>query len=257
MIKVYSLSPFAAAGIRWIASDTGTVPDLSICSSSCSCCICSSSSSKSISSIGSPRLVLVIALEISSLSWLCSCNLLLSFPINSVHGYGRQMYTYIVSSTFSGVSFPCICFMASPALSMAARVSRLILADSMALICCSRVPICDIVCSRLCSCAFFLRSAALAANRIGYQFPAHQMRMHRAAVGGERYLPFLFVLTFFRAIASCSSICVIKCFSRFCSMSNCPLKPRIAFLGLSFFFWAPPPPNQPQTPDMMIKIVFW
>lgn len=68
IIKKYSLSPFAAAGIRWIASDTGTVPDLSICLSSCSCCICSNSASKSTSSIGSPRLVPVIALEISSLS---------------------------------------------------------------------------------------------------------------------------------------------------------------------------------------------
>lgn len=25
----------------------------------------------------------------------------------------------------------------------------------------------------------------------------------------------------------------------------------MAFLGLSFFFWAAPPPNQPHTPDML------
>jgi hypothetical protein len=49
--------------------------------------------------------------------------------------------TYIVSSTFSGVSLPWICCMASLAFSMAARVSLLMLADSIALICCSRVPI--------------------------------------------------------------------------------------------------------------------
>jgi hypothetical protein len=53
--------------------------------------------------------------------------------------------------------------MASLALCMAASVSRLMFADSMALICCSSVPIWAVVCSRLCSCAFFRFRAALAA----------------------------------------------------------------------------------------------
>lgn len=154
--------------------------------------------------------------------------------------------TYIVSSTFSGVSFPWICFIASPALSIAARVSRLIFADSMALICCSRVPICDIVWSRLCSCVFFLRKAAFAAikgtRQLGPGSVCHVVN----------HSPVLFVFTFFRAIASCSSICVMRCFSRFCSISSCARRPRMAFLGLSFFFWAAPPPNQPQTPDMVM-----
>lgn len=151
----------------------------------------------------------------------------------------------MVSSTASGVSLPWMLFMASPAFCMAARVSRLILADSMALICCSSVPICAVVCSRLCSCAFFRLSAALAAIH----------SIHVSAGNGksilEANLPFLFVLTYFRAIESCSSICVVKCFSRFCSISSCDRRPRMAFFGLSFFFWAAPPPNQPQTPDML------
>ena len=71
--------------------------------------------------------------------------------------------TYMVSSTFSGVSLPWICFMASAARSMAASVSRLMLADSMALICCSSVPICAVVCPRLCSWAFLRFRAARAA----------------------------------------------------------------------------------------------
>lgn len=54
-------------------------------------------------------------------------------------------------------------FIALPAFCMASRVSRLMLADSMALICCSNVPICAIVWSRLCSCVFFRFRAALAA----------------------------------------------------------------------------------------------
>ena len=65
-------------------------------------------------------------------------------------------------------------------------------------------------------------------------------------------VPFLFELTFLRASASCSSICVSRCRFRFCSISSCDLKPRIAFFGVSFRFWAAPPPNQPQTPDMLI-----
>lgn len=68
-------------------------------------------------------------------------------------------------------------------------------------------------------------------------------------------LPFLFVLTFFRAMASCSSIWDCRCFSRFCSMSSCDRRPRIAFFGLSLRFCAAPPPNHPQMPaDMMISL---
>lgn len=63
-------------------------------------------------------------------------------------------------------------------------------------------------------------------------------------------MPFLFVLTFFRAIASCSSICDCRCLSLFCSMSSCDRRPKMAFFGLSFRFWAVPPPNQPQIPDI-------
>ena len=65
-------------------------------------------------------------------------------------------------------------------------------------------------------------------------------------------LPFLFVLTFFLAIASCSSIWFCKCRSRFCSISSCDLNPRIAFLGVSFRCWALCPPNQPHTPDIVL-----
>lgn len=69
----------------------------------------------------------------------------------------------MVSSTFSGVSFPWMFFMASPAFSIAASVSRLIFADSIEFICCSSVTICDWVCSCVCSCCFFRFRAALAA----------------------------------------------------------------------------------------------
>lgn len=66
--------------------------------------------------------------------------------------------------------------------------------------------------------------------------------------------PFLFVFMFFRAMASCSSIRLVRCFSRFCSISSWVRKPRMAFLGLSLFCVAPPP-NQPQTPDMVLENV--
>lgn len=45
----------------------------------------------------------------------------------------------------------------------------------------------------------------------------------------------------------------MRCFSRFCSISSWVRKPRMAFFGLSLFFVAAPPPNQPQTPDMVLK----
>ncbi len=57
-------------------------------------------------------------------------------------------------------------------------------------------------------------------------------------------LPVLFELTCFLATASCSAIWFSKCFSRFCSMSSVCRSPRIAVLGASLRFWAPPP-NQP------------
>jgi hypothetical protein len=41
--------------------------------------------------------------------------------------------------------------------------------------------------------------------------------------------------------------------SRFFNMSNWVRKPRMASLGESFFF-AAPPPNQPQTPDMALEL---
>lgn len=82
-----------------------------------------------------------------------------------------------------------------------------------------------------------------------YRWRPRQRSVRRSIL--EADLPFLFVLTYFRAIESCSSICVVRCFSRFCSISSCDRRPRMAFLGLSFFFWAAPPPNQPHTPDML------
>lgn len=59
------------------------------------------------------------------------------------------------------------------------------------------------------------------------------------------YVPFLLVLTYLRASASCSSICVCRYFSRFCSMSSCDRRVRMAFFGVSFRFCAAAPPNQP------------
>lgn len=69
----------------------------------------------------------------------------------------------MVASTISGVRLPCICFRASLAFSIAINVSRLMLADSIAFICCSNVPICAMVWSRLCSCCFLRFSAVFAA----------------------------------------------------------------------------------------------
>lgn len=74
-----------------------------------------------------------------------------------------QKGTYIVSSTLSILSLPWICDIASPARSMAARVSLLIFAASIEYICCSSVATCAVVCSSVCSCCFFLRRAAFAA----------------------------------------------------------------------------------------------
>ncbi len=53
--------------------------------------------------------------------------------------------------------------MASPARSIAARVSLLIFAASIEYICCSNVAIWAVVWSRVCSCCFLRRSAAFAA----------------------------------------------------------------------------------------------
>lgn len=77
------LFPFATVGSRWMESDTGTVPVLSICSSSCSCCMASNSSSSSSSSMGSPIWLLVMALTISSLSAFCSCSWALSIRVST------------------------------------------------------------------------------------------------------------------------------------------------------------------------------
>lgn len=67
----------------------------------------------------------------------------------------------------------------------------------------------------------------------------------RRLLGGHGSVPILFVVTFFRATASCSAICVSKCLSRFCSMSSCCRSVNMAFLGASFLFCAAAPPNQP------------
>ena len=70
-------------------------------------------------------------------------------------------------------------------------------------------------------------------------------RQDRLAGGNQGMsLPFLFALTFFRAIVSCSSIWCCRCFSRLLSISSVDRSWSIAFLGASFFF-VPPPPNQP------------
>lgn len=71
--------------------------------------------------------------------------------------------TYIASSTFVGVSLPCIVSMALPARCIAAKVSWLMFADSIAFICCSRVAMWFSVCWRLCSWTFLRRRAAFAA----------------------------------------------------------------------------------------------
>lgn len=62
----------------------------------------------------------------------------------------------------------------------------------------------------------------------------------------------LFWPTYLRAMAVCSSIWFLRCFSRFCSMSSWERSPRMAFLGAFFLVWAEPPPNQlrPQ-PDIL------
>ena len=142
------------------------------------------------------------------------------------------------------LSLPCICCMASPARSIAARVSLLIFAASIEYICCSRVEICAVVCSRVCSCCFLRLSAALAAvadRESAKSHEIHQSLPHSVTKRGEGSqsrldVPFLFVLTFFLAIISCSSIWFCKCRSLFCSISSCDRKPRIAFLGVSFLF---------------------
>ena len=158
------------------------------------------------------------------------------------------------------LSLPCICFMAAPAFSMAASVSLLIFAASIEYICCSRVEIWATVWSRVCSCCFFRRNAAFAA--VYHSRSVKEIRCTRAkqprfnvgyksAASGGYYSPFLLVLTFFLAIASCSSIWFCRCLSRFWSISSCDRNPRIAFLGVSFRLWALCPPNQPQMPDIL------
>lgn len=127
-----SRSPLDTDGSLWISSDTGTVPVLSILSSSCSCSSSASSLSKSISSTGSPIGALIIACAISSPKACCSRSLSLQLSQYVCrNGAPKDMITYIVSSTLSILSLPCICCIASPALSIAARVSRLIFAASI------------------------------------------------------------------------------------------------------------------------------
>ena len=120
----------------------------------------------------------------------------------------------MVSSTLAGVSLPWMDFMAAPARCMAKKVSWLMFADSIAFICCSMVPMWLRVCSRLCSWIFLRRSAAFAAIRgrgvsilvaaAGSQRVAEKLSAGREI--REISVPVLFVLTFFRATCSCSSI---------------------------------------------------
>lgn len=108
----------------------------------------------------------VMALTISSLSAFCSRRSSLRLSCQHSPGigfWGLSLGTYMVWSTFSTVSLPWMPFMAWPAFSIANSVSRLIFADSMALIWDSNVVIWEIVCSRLCSWPFLRRKAAFAA----------------------------------------------------------------------------------------------
>ncbi len=121
--------------------------------------------------------------------------------------------SYMVSSTLAGVSLPWMDFMAAPARCIAKKVSWLMFADSIAFICCSMVPMWFRVCSRLCSWIFLRRSAAFAAIRgrgvsILVATSESQRVAERLSRGGvqEISIPVLFVLTFFRATCSCSSI---------------------------------------------------
>ena len=77
-------------------------------------------------------------------------------------------------------------------------------------------------------------------------YPGRAGRSRGATIVGKSWdVPILFVVTFFRATASCSAICVSKCLSRFCNMSSCCRSVNMAFLGASFLFCAAAPPNQP------------
>lgn len=62
------------------------------------------------------------------------------------------------------------------------------------------------------------------------------------SVGG--YPPVLFVVTFSLALSVSFAIWFSKCRSRFCNMSSCCRRSRMAFLGASFLFCADCPPNQ-------------
>lgn len=126
-------SPLAAAGNLCISSETGTVPVFNILLSNCSCSSSANSSSNSVSSIGSPIGALVMAAAISSPRACCSRSFSLQtyrqYP--SLQNFHSTLKTYIVSSTLSMLSLPWICCIASPARSIAARVSLLIFAASI------------------------------------------------------------------------------------------------------------------------------
>ena len=77
-----------------------------------------------------------------------------------------------------------MCFMATVARCMARKVSWLMLADSIAFICCSMVPIWLSVCSRLCSWVFLRRSAAFAA--IGGGWSSAFLSRCRAVVRSDK-----------------------------------------------------------------------
>ena len=121
------------------------------------------------------------------------------------------------------------------------------------------------VCSRECSCCF-LRFRALRAARYS-NFSTGQAPLppldcdiflperpvnHSPT---KACLPVLFVVTFSLAISSCFAIWFSKCLSRFCSMSSCCRRSSIAFLGASFLFCPPLPPNQ--APHISIAVAVY
>ena len=113
-----------------------------------------------------------------------------------------------------------------------------------------------LVCSRECSCCFLrlraLRAARYSDVRMIHSFPAAfrfwcafpQDPVFWQLSDKRSGIPVLFVVTFSLAISSCFAIWFSKCLSLFCSISSCCRRSSIAFLGASFLFCPPLPPNQ-------------
>ncbi|KAH3670723.1 hypothetical protein OGAPHI_001238 [Ogataea philodendri] len=130
-----------------------------------------------------------------------------------------SLISSIVWSTLSTLKSPCICFMAFAPCFMAFMVSRFKLADSMAFSCVSRDSTWFSILSTSVSSFFFFFNAILAR--------------------------FLFDVTFLRAIASCSWICVSRNADFLLSVEMCSLSSTIAFFGSSFFCFGLPPKKYP------------